>query len=129
MDHISHLISTMTTIAGAGKRDFEVASNKLIRAILLTLEKEGYLKVVEDKNSKDPKTLRAVLSSDASGKAKIHGAERVSKFSKRIYSASASLGGRRARSGSLVVSTSRGVMTGREAAAARVGGEILFEIW
>ena len=60
---------------------------------------------------------------------KIKGVERISKPSRRIYKKSSDIRSVKNGYGALILSTSQGVMTGREAKRASLGGEALFSIW
>jgi small subunit ribosomal protein S8 len=60
---------------------------------------------------------------------KISGVKRVSKQSKRVYLGVKDLKSVRNSYGKAIVSTPRGIMTGDDAKQAKVGGELLFQIW
>jgi len=74
--------------------------------------------------------LDIMLSYEADGASRIRGLRRVSKQSRRIYAGSQELRpSRRSARGIRIVSTSRGVMSSPDARKARIGGEVLCEVW
>jgi small subunit ribosomal protein S8 len=66
---------------------------------------------------------------DAEGNPVITDVKRISKLSKRVYMGSQDIHNVRNGLGLTVVSTSSGVMSAKRARAAKVGGEVMFEIW
>ncbi len=60
---------------------------------------------------------------------KIKGVKRISKPSKRVYKKADELFAVKNGYGALILSTSNGVMTGKQAKAKKLGGEALFQIW
>ena len=96
------------------------------------LESEGYIqgfKVVEPKAGEPQGTLRVLLKYGPRGEKVISGIERISRPGRRVYigveEVPAVLGGL----GTSILTTSRGVMTGRAARKAGVGGEVLCNVW
>ena len=63
------------------------------------------------------------------GKPKIQGAQRVSKFSKRVYQKSSLLRPFKNGYGNFILSTNKGILTDKQAVKDGVGGEVLFKIW
>ena len=59
----------------------------------------------------------------------IHGAKRISKLSRRTYKASKEISPVKRGYGIMVLSTSKGLMTGETAKKEGVGGEALFQVW
>lgn len=103
--------------------------SKITLAIAELLEKEGYIKDVTKKGKKVQKTIEATLVYDDKKKAKVADVKRVSKLSKRVYAGVAEIKSVRSGYGLLVLTTPKGVMTDKQAKAAKVGGEVLFKIW
>ena len=73
--------------------------------------------------------LEVVVVYDESGRGRIDGTRRVSKLSQRVYKKAVDMHPVKHGHGFQIVSTSRGLMTDRDARRAKVGGEVLFEIW
>ncbi len=127
-DLISNLIIKLKNASLAKKETISVSYSKYSDAILSLLLKHGYIKSFSKKGKKVIKTCDVEIAYEG-GVPKIQGVERVSKLSKRIYRGAKELKPVRQGFGFLVVSTSKGVMTGIEAKKANLGGEPLFKIW
>jgi small subunit ribosomal protein S8 len=121
------------TIARHSRVDIPASTLKL--EIARILEHEGYIqsfKVMdptEDKGGAVQKTIRVLLKYGPRGERVITGIERVSRPGRRVYfgreDVPTVLGGL----GTAILTTSRGVMTGREARKQGVGGEVLCNVW
>jgi small subunit ribosomal protein S8 len=99
-------------------------------SIAKLLKEEGYLKnykIYTDEARK--KFIKVYLNYDEHNRSVITGLRRVSKPGRRVYVKAEDLGKRKGRIGSGVLSTSRGLMTDKEALGTHVGGELLFRIW
>ena len=128
MDQISNFIIQIKNAGAAGHGSTTLPYSKIKHAIALVLKKEGFIKNAEEKTEKGKKILEVELLSE--GKAtRIQGVERISKPSKRIYKKAAEMRPIKNGYGALIVSTSAGVMSGKEAKKAKLGGEALFAIW
>jgi len=129
MDSISNMI---IKIKNANLRGLETVSfpySKLSLAIAEVLEKEGYVKNVTKKGKKVVKTLEVGLVYDDAKQPRVTDVKRVSKSSKRIYVGSSEIKGVKSGFGTLVLTTPNGILTDKQAKAAKVGGEALFKIW
>jgi len=129
VDVIAELINSLKTASAAGKTTATFPYSKMREAVLLTLEKEGFIKSFTKKGKKVIKTIEVELVYDDAKKPKIQGAEQVSKYSRRLYYKSTELYPVRNGYGALVITTPKGVMTGKAARKEKVGGEPLFKIW
>jgi small subunit ribosomal protein S8 len=116
----------------------DVPASKLKVEIAKILEGEGYIqgfKIVDEKTPEAAKAsvarqmIRIFLKYGPHGERVISGLERISRPGRRVYFRSTDvpvvLGGL----GTSILTTSRGVMTGRAAVQAGVGGEVLCNIW
>jgi small subunit ribosomal protein S8 len=102
-------------------------SNLKVR-IAEILEKEGFLEAVSQSNADHRGVLSMNLRWNAEGNA-IHGLRRVSRPGQRQYVGVKQIPKVRNGLGIAIVSTSRGVMTDRDARKLGVGGEVLCEVW
>src|SRR5262245_34826017 len=96
------------------------------------LETEGYmqgLQVLEPKDVEPQGTVRVLLKYGPRGERVITGLERVSRPGRRVYFGRDDVPDVLAGLGTSILTTSRGVMTGREAVKAGVGGEVLCNVW
>ena len=99
-------------------------------SIAKLLKEEGYLKnykIFTDEARK--KFIKVYLNYDERNRNVITGLRRVSKPGRRVYVKAEDLAKERARLGTAVLSTSRGLMTDKEALGTHVGGELLFRVW
>lgn len=122
------MIIALKNAGDAGRETALVPYSKLKENILNLLKAEGFIKNVEIKTSKNKRSLLVTLFVNKRTP-KIQGVKRISKTSKRVYKKSAELRPVKNNYGLLVLTTPRGIMSGREARKEKVGGEALFTIW
>ncbi len=128
MDTIANFITKLKNAGNAGHESVTVPHSSLKAAIAEVLKKEGFIKSSDERMEGGKKTL--VISLIAENRIpKIKGVERLSKPSKRIYKKAEEIRGVKSGYGALILSTSAGVMTGRDAKKQKLGGEALFNIW
>ena len=109
----------------------ELPTSKLKVEIARILKAEGFIsnfKLVEDEE-KPQGTLRIYLKYSEDGEPVIHGIERVSRPGRRVYRGKEDIPRVLGGLGLAIVSTSRGVLSGAEAAKTGVGGEVLCQVW
>jgi len=128
MDSISNMIIMMKNASLAGRPSTAFPYSKLKHAILECLQKEGYISKVSKKTKKDQAMLEVELIY-VDKKPKITEVERVSKQSKRVYFGMKDIHSVRNGSGLLVLSTPKGILSGKSARKEHVGGEALFKIF
>ena len=127
------LADLLTRIRNANKARFETVDipySRLKTGVVNLLKREGYVndfKVVSNENNK--KILRVFLRYDDQKQPIITGLKRVSKPSLRVYARKDKLPSVRSGLGLAILSTSKGVVTDREARDLNVGGEVLCYIW
>ena len=127
MDTISNFIIKLKNAGNAHQDSVTVQHSKLKEAICETLKREGFIKSFTVSGG-----VKKVIEVDLLSEnrvPKIKGVQRLSKPSKRLYSKSSEIRAVKSGYGALIVSTSKGVMTGREAKKLSLGGEALFKIW
>ncbi len=154
-DAISDLITRIRNGQRAGQRSVKVPEVKLFKVILALLKKEGFIAGFESVESqtakakndrklssdsakkprelpyrkrKAGKVLNVILKYDQNGEPVISELKRISKPGLRQYLGNDRLKPVRGGLGSVIVSTSRGIITDREARKLKVGGEPLFLI-
>ena len=128
MDTISNMIIQIKNAGNAGHDNTAVSYSKLKHSVADVLKKEGFIKDVEVKTEKGKKVLFLSLFIE-NRIPKIKGIQRISKPSKRVYKKFSEIRSVKNGYGALIISTSKGVMSGREAKRASLGGEALFTIW
>ena len=125
-DSIADLLTRIRNAQGARKTEVLMPYSKMNESIARILVANGYIAGVEVGESGKFKSLELSLNPDPET---ITGVVRVSKPGRRIYVGSKDvptvLGGR----GLVILSTSRGLMTGREARQKGLGGELICKVW
>ncbi|MEZ5292166.1 MAG: 30S ribosomal protein S8 [Vicinamibacterales bacterium] len=135
-DPIADMLTRVRNAVAARHSRVDMPASKLKTEIARILQDEGYIagyKVIEEKAARPGAAARPVirllLKYGPGGERVITGIERVSRPGRRVYTGaediSAVLGGL----GVSILTTSRGVMTGRAAQKAGVGGEVLCNVW
>ena len=128
MDTISNMIIQIKNAGSAGHDHVSVPYSKLKYSIAEVLKKEKFIKDVAIESQKSRKMLAIDLFME-NRVPKIKGVKRISKPSRRIYKKSSDIRSVKNGYGALILSTSQGIMSGREARRASLGGEALFQIW
>ena len=127
-DQVADLITRIRNAVNVGKNEILVPTSKLKTQVVEVLAKNGYLagfEIVEG----TPRGMLKVTINDAGANAKINEISKVSKPGRRIYSSADEIPTIKSGRGMVIVSTSKGLMTGREAKKNRLGGEILVKVW
>lgn len=128
MDTISNMIIQIKNAGNAGHDRVLLPYSKLKHSIAEVLKKEHFIKDFAAETKKDGKVLAIELLME-NRIPKIKGVERISKPSRRIYKKVSDIRSVRSGYGALILSTSKGIMSGREAKRSSLGGEALFKIW
>jgi small subunit ribosomal protein S8 len=128
MDSISNMIIVMKNGSLAGLPFVYFPYSKMKQAIAECLKKEGYVSEISKKIKKGVPILEVGLIYPDK-KPKITEVERISKQSRRVYFGMKDIHSVRNGTGLLVLSTPKGILSGKEARKEQVGGEALFRIW
>jgi small subunit ribosomal protein S8 len=135
-DPIADLLTRLRNAVGAKHTRVDVPSSRLKVEIARILQDEGYIqgfKLLDEgdgtKRAGPVKTLRVFLKYGPHGERLITGIERISRPGRRVYFGRDDVPDVLAGLGTSILTTSRGVMTGRNAVKAGVGGEVLCNIW
>jgi len=126
------LADFLTRIRNASRAHFErvdVPSSKIKLGIAKLLKEEGYIKNYKLIKDKRQGILRVYLKYDEANTPIIEGLERVSKPSCRVYVRYDKIPQVLSGYGTAILSTSRGVLTDREARKQKVGGEFVCKVW
>lgn len=107
----------------------DVTPSKLKLEIVKILKNEGYVKNFKKVTKDGIDVIRVFLKYDENDKPIIHGLQKISKPGRRVYSGYKELPRILNGYGTLIVSTSTGVTTGRKASEKKVGGELICSIW
>ncbi len=127
-DQIADLLTRIRNAISANKTEILVPTSKLKVAIVDILVKNGYLASYDVQEGK-PRGILHVVINNPGEVVTINEIVKVSKPGRRVYSAAAELPVIKSGRGMVVVSTSKGLMTGRDAKKNSLGGEILVKVW
>jgi small subunit ribosomal protein S8 len=128
-DTIADLLTRIRNAGTAKHATVDIPASNVKKAIVEILVNEGYVKsfqVIEDGKQG---VIRVVLKYNDSNSSVITGLKRVSKPGLRIYASSADMPKVRKGLGIAIVSTSKGIMTDKQARKLNVGGEVLAFVW
>ena len=128
-DTIADLLTRIRNASSAKHESVEIPASNMKKAICQILMDEGYIRSFTVTEDGKQGIIKVVLK-DGEGKTPvIQGLRKVSKPGLRIYSNAAELPKVMKGLGIAIISTSRGVMTDREARKQNLGGEVLAFIW
>jgi small subunit ribosomal protein S8 len=128
-DPISDFLARIRNGIRARKREVECPRSGIKLRIAEILRDEGYIDGVSDMQDNLQGRLAVVLRYDNNNQAAITGMRRISRPGQRKYLNAKSLPKVRNGLGIAIISTSRGVLTDREARKLGVGGEVICEVW
>src|SRR5581483_3811386 len=129
-DPIADMLTRIRNAVTAKHTRVDMPASRIKAEIARILQDEGYIqgfKLVEEAGA--PKTLRLFLKYGPHGERLITGIERISRPGRRVYFGRQDVPHVLGGLGTSILTTSRGVMTGREAVKVGVGGEVLCNIW
>jgi small subunit ribosomal protein S8 len=128
-DPIADLLTRVRNAAQARQATVDVPSSKLKAEICRVLKEEGYISEYTIVAEPLPGSIRLHLKYARDRKSVVQGLKRVSKPSLRVYVGSQEIKPVCSGLGISILSTSEGVMTGKKARNAKVGGEVICEVW
>ncbi len=128
-DPIADMLTRIRNANMVRKDYVDIPASKIKVAIARTMKDEGYVKYYKVIRDKKQGVLRVFLKYGANNERIIHGLTRVSKPGIRRYVSKDEIPNVLGGLGITVLSTSRGILTGQECKRARIGGEILCNIW
>ena len=122
----------LTRIRNGAKAEFakvDIPGSKLKIELARVLKEQGYIKNHKFLEDEKQGVLRVYLKYVGENKPAIHGLERVSKPGCRVYTKSKEVKPVLNGLGISILSTSKGLMTDKQAKKENVGGEVLCNIW
>jgi small subunit ribosomal protein S8 len=132
-DPIADMLTRIRNAVIAKHTRVDVPASRIKADIARILQDEGYIqgfKVLEEPGTAaGGRVLRLFLKYGPHGERLITGVQRISRPGRRVYFGRDDVPDVLAGLGTSILTTSRGVMTGREAVKAGVGGEVLCNIW
>jgi small subunit ribosomal protein S8 len=128
-DPITDLLNRLRNGMRAGHERVDIPASRVKESLVKVLAEEGYVASYRRVEEKGRPLLRVGLKYDADGEPIVNGLERVSRPGRRVYAPAKGIPEVLDGLGISIVSTSRGILTGRQAREARLGGEILCNVW
>ena len=128
VDPIADMLTRIRNAQAAKKSSVEIPFSKIKYGIAKILEQRGFIKKADFKGRKTKKVIEVELSYKDT-MPRISGLRRISKPGQRLYASVEEVHPIRQGRGIRILSTSKGLITNREARKQNIGGEILCEIW
>jgi len=128
-DPITDLLNRLRNAMTAGHERVDIPASRVKENVLRVLAEEGYIGPYRRVEEKGRQRLRVSLKYDSDGEPIVNGLERVSRPGRRVYAGAAEIPQVLDGLGISIVSTSKGIVTGRQAREQRLGGEILCNVW
>jgi small subunit ribosomal protein S8 len=128
-DPIADMLTRIRNAVRIERGAIELPLSKVKRGVAEVLKREGYIWDFAEVEGTPVKKLRIELKYGPNGERVIRHIKRVSKPGRRVYSKARDLRPILQGLGITVLSTSRGVVSDREARQKNLGGEVLCEVW
>jgi small subunit ribosomal protein S8 len=134
-DPIADMLTRLRNAVSARHTRVDIPASRLKVEIARILQDEGYIQSFRVVDEPTPgqrgkrQVLRVSLKYGPRGETVITGIERISRPGRRVYFSRREVPPVLAGLGTSILTTSRGVMTGRQAVKAGVGGEVLCNVW
>ncbi|HEY3122870.1 MAG TPA: 30S ribosomal protein S8 [Thermoanaerobaculia bacterium] len=128
-DPITDLLNRLRNGMRAGHERVDIPASRVKESLVKVLAEEGYVASYRRVEEKGRPLLRVGLKYDADGEPIVNGLERVSRPGRRVYAPAKGIPEVLGGLGISIVSTSRGILTGHQAREAKLGGEILCNVW
>jgi small subunit ribosomal protein S8 len=128
-DPIADMLTRIRNAVRVEKPHVDVPLSKVKRGLAEVLKREGYIWDWEEVEDRPSSSLRVHLKYGPNGERVIRRIRRISKPGRRVYSGAATLKPVLGGLGIRIISTSRGVISDREARQRKLGGEVLCEVW
>ena len=128
-DPIADMLTRIRNAVRIERGAVEMPLSKVKRGVADVLKREGYIWDWSEVDTAPVKTLRLDLKYGPNGERVIQHIKRVSKPGRRVYSKARDLKPILHGLGITVLSTSRGVVSDREARQKNLGGEVLCQVW
>lgn len=128
-DPVADMLTKVRNAAMARHEKVDISASKLKLEIVKILKTEGFIKNFKKVNQDGSNCIRVFLKYDDSNTSVIHGVQKVSTPGRRRYAGYKDLPRVFNGYGTLIVSTSIGVTTGKKAHEKQVGGEVICTVW
>ncbi len=128
-DPIADMLTRIRNANSAYHEEVEMPYSRLKEQIARILEKEGYIKGYEVVKGSSFNRLKVFLKYGPNREHVLNGLKRISKPGSRIYSKNSDLPRVLGGMGIAIISTSKGILTDKEARKLNLGGEVIAFVW
>lgn len=128
-DPVADMLTKIRNAGMAKHEKVDIPASKLKLEIVKILKTEGFIKNFKKIAQGELNIIRVFLKYDEQTSPVIHGIEKVSTPGRRVYAGYKNMPRVYNGYGTLIVSTSIGVTTGKKAAEKKVGGELICTVW
>ncbi len=128
-DPIADMLTKIRNASSARHEKVDIPTSKLKLEIVKILKTEGYIKNFKKIMNEGQNFIRIFMKYDEENDPVLHGVDKVSRPGRRVYAGYKNLPRVYNGFGTVIVSTSEGVTTGRKAVEKKVGGELICTVW
>lgn len=128
-DPVADMLTKIRNAVSAKHEKVDIRPSKLKLEIVKILKNEGYIKNFKKVTADDQSVIRVFLKYTAKEESVIHGIKPWSTPGRRVYSGYKKMPRVLNGFGTVIVSTSGGVTTGKKAAERKMGGELICSVW
>ncbi len=128
-DPIADMLTKIRNASAARFEKVDIPTSKMKLEIVKILKNEGYIKNFKKVNQDNFSYIRIFLKYDEKQNPIIHGLQKISTPGRRVYAGYREMPRVLNGYGTLIVSTSQGVTTGKKAVEKKVGGELICSVW
>lgn len=128
-DPIADMLTKIRNASAARFEKVDIPTSKMKLEIVKILKNEGYIKNFKKVNQDSLSYIRIFLKYDEKQNPIIHGLQKISTPGRRVYAGYREMPRVLNGYGTLIVSTSQGVTTGKKAMEKKVGGELICSVW
>ena len=128
-DPIADMLTRIRNANSSKHKTVDVPASNMKKSIADILFKEGYIAAYEEIENSNQGIIRITLKYDEKGARVIDGLKRISKPGLKVYAGKEELPKVLNGLGIAIISTSKGLMTDKEARNAGIGGEVLAYVW
>lgn len=129
MDRVADFLTIVRNAVKAGKDKVDVKSSGICRGVADILLQEGFVRNVKVAKSGGVEFMRVYLHTDSNASRQISSLDRVSRPGRRVYVKADTIPVIRSGMGDVIVSTSKGVMSGKNARRNNLGGGLVCSVW
>jgi small subunit ribosomal protein S8 len=129
MDTVAQMLTIIRNGSSAKLEKVDMPSSKLRESVAKILAENGFIRSFKIAKDSKQGIMRIYLKYDDAGVPALSSLQKLSRPGKRMYVASEKIPTVRSGTGMCVISTNKGLLTGKEAQKQNLGGELLCMVW